>query len=212
MALTPLTNQPGWAEMFLPIQTLEMGNIHIEEPKIPIGPGIPSYAADRPLAALSYQTPSYSLPCLNIITPLLRVFSWDSSTGRLELEVDYESITYLKCVALQDTIHNLLAEKTLWLLQYGIKPQDLRSNFQNILTHNILTIYLHGQNPEKKSMGRVWIWREGMWQKGATTGSFRKGHEIRVAMRLQGVCFLPTPTGKMRCRLQHQTVAIFHKA
>lgn len=212
MALTPLINQPGWAEMFLPIQALEMGNIRIEEPKIPTGPGIPSYAADRPLAVLSYQTPSFFLPCLNIITQFLRVYSWDSSIGRLELEVDYDSITYLKCTALQDIIHSLLVEKPMWLLQHGIKPQDLRPNFQNILTHNILTIYLHGQNPEKKPMGRVWIWRDGSWQKGATASSFRKGQEIRVAMRLQGVCFLPTPMGKMRCRLQHQTVAIFHKA
>jgi hypothetical protein len=212
MSLTPLINQPGWAEMFLPIQTLEMGNIQIDEPKIPTGPGIPSYAADRPISSLSYQTSTYSLPCLNIITPFLRVHSWDSSTGRLELEADYESITYLKFGALQEVILSLLAENPFWLIQYGIKTiAELRANFQHILTNNILTIYLHGQNPEKKPMGRVWIWREGVWQKGATVGTFRKGQEIRVGMRLQGVCFLPTQTGKMRCRLQHQTVTIFHK-
>ena len=154
MAMMPITNRPGWAEMFLPIQTLEMGNIHIEEPKIPSGPGIPYYAAERPIAAISYQTTHFTMPCLNIITPFLRVYSWDSSTGRLDLEMDPENITLLKCTALQEVLLSLLSEKPAWLIQYGIKTAaDLRANFQHILVDNIMTIYLHGQNPEKKTNG-----------------------------------------------------------
>jgi hypothetical protein len=208
----PPPKEPGWTEMFLPLQALEVGNIHIGEPKACKGPGVPLYAADRPIAALSYKTSTFSMPCLAVLTPFLKVHSWDSSTGRLDLEVEQESLTAIKCMALQETILELLDSKPQWFQTGGIKTaEEVRQNFQPILTGSILTIYLHGPNPEKKQMGRVWIWRTNQWQKGASSTSFKRGQQIRIALRLQGICFLPTSNGKTRYRLQHQTVCIFYK-
>jgi len=206
------TREPGWAEVFIPLQTIELKNIHIDEPKRCSGPGIPLYAIDRPIAALSYVNSNYKIPTLSIFTPFLKVHSWDSSSGCLKLEIDSNSSVAMKCSSIQEHIIELLASKPQWFYPYTKKKEDLLANFQHIIHENILTIYLHGPNQEHKQTGRVWIWKENVWQKGAAANSFKKGQIIRVALRLQGVCFLQTP-GKdtIRYRIQHQTVAIYHK-
>jgi hypothetical protein len=207
-----MQKEPGWTEMFLPLQALEMGKIQIEEPKASKGPGVPQYAADRPIAALSYRSTIFTMPCLSILTTFLKVHNWDSITGRLDLETDIDSLTANKYNALQETIFNFLQNNPQWFINTGIKKfEELKSNFQPIISGNIISIYLHGHNPERKQTGRVWIWRTGTWQKGASVSSFKKGQQIRVAIRFQGICFLPTNNGKTRFRLQHQIVAIFHK-
>jgi hypothetical protein len=91
------------------------------------------------------------------------------------------------------------------------KEGRLTFKFSAYYSGNILTIYLHGSNPEQKQTGRVWIWNQSNWQKGASSTSFKKGQLIRVALRFQGVCFLQTSLKDTKYRIQHQTVAIFHK-
>ena len=49
------TKEPGWAEMFLPLQALDIASVTIDEPKKSTGPGVPAYAQERPLSALSYK-------------------------------------------------------------------------------------------------------------------------------------------------------------
>jgi len=204
--------EPGWAELFLPLQTIEVQHIQIEEPKKLLGPGVPLYAADRPIAALSYIHSMFRMPVLNILTPFLKVHSWDSVTGRLELEVEAGSSTAMKCISIQSHILSLLAANPQWLLPHTKTKQELLENFQEIISGQILTIYLHGSNPEQKQTGRVWVWREDGWQKGASSTSFKRGQQIRVALRFQGVCFLQTAAKKMRYRIQHQTISVFHKS
>jgi len=204
--------EPGWAEFFLPLQAIEVQHIQIEEPKKPVGPGIPLYAIDRPIAALSYSHPNYRMPILNILTPFLKVHSWDSLTGRLELEVDISSQIAMKCSLIQEHFIHLLSSNLHWLLPYTQSKEELRENFQEIIHDQILSIYLHGPNPEKKQTGRVWIWNKPHWQKGASGASFKKGQQIRVALRFQGICFLQTSSKKMKYRIQHQTISIFHKS
>jgi hypothetical protein len=203
--------EPGWAEIFIPLQAIEVHNIHIDEPKKLIGPGIPSYAIDRPIALLSYSTSLFRMPTLGILTPFLKIHSWDSTTGKLELDITSDPIVSTKYFMIQEHILNLLSSKPQWLFPHTRSKEDLRANFQEFIHEDILTIYLHGPNPEKKQTGRVWIWRDDEWQKGAGPNSFKKGQQIRVALRFQGVCFLQTPAKKMRYRIQHQTVTIFQK-
>ena len=210
MAIAPF-REPGWAELFLPLQAIEVNSIQIDEPKKLTGPGVPSYAADRPIAALSYVNSSFRMPVLNILTPFLTVHNWDSNTGKLELEVDLNSTLSTKCIVIQEHILTLLASKPQWLLPHIKTKEELRESFQEIISGQIMTIYLHGPNPEQKQMGRVWIWKENNWQKGASKTSFKKGQKLRVALRFQGVCFLQTVSKKMRYRIQHQTISIFHK-
>jgi hypothetical protein len=58
--------EPGWAEVFIPLQTIEIKDIHMNEPKKLSGPGIPPYAIDRPIATLSYSNSNYTIPGSNI--------------------------------------------------------------------------------------------------------------------------------------------------
>jgi hypothetical protein len=194
----------GWAEMFLPLQALEVRSIHITEPKMVKN----TYSAERPVSNLSYKTSTFSLPFLSVLTPFVKVYSWDSTTGRLDLEVEQTSVTESKLFALQDTIIDLLAENIGWFPCFKTK-EDIKMNFQYILFGSIFTIYLHGPNPEKKQTGRVWIWKDNAWQKGASSVIFKKGQQLRVALRFQGVSLIKTANGKNRFRLQHQTISIF---
>jgi len=205
--------EPGWTEIFIPLQTIEIKDIHMNEPKKISGPGIPPYAIDRPIATLSYINSNYTIPTLSIFTPFLKIHSWDSTSGRLELEIDIHSSTAMKYSNIQEHIITLLSEKPQWFYPYTKKKEEFLTNFQRMIHGNLLTIYLHGPNPEKKQTGRVWIWNQTSWQKGASVNSFKKGQLIRVALRLQGVCFLQSSSSKdIRYRIQHQIVTIIHKS
>jgi hypothetical protein len=152
----------------------------------------------------------FTMPILSILTSFLKVYAWDSKTGRLDLEIDPSSPSAIKLTLLQETIVGLLVKHPQWLRAQGLTKDDLKTCFQHILNGSILTIYLHGPNQDTKPVGRVWIWNKG-WQKGASASSFQKGQLIRVALILQGVCFLQSPTSRTRLRVQHQTVTIFQK-
>jgi hypothetical protein len=208
---TTYTRDPGWAEIFIPLQAIELSSIQLNEPTKLTGPGVPSYAIHRPISILSYTNSMFRIPVFSILTPFLQIHSWDSSTGKLELLVDSDPTVLTKCTLLQEHIIGLLASKPQWTNSYTRSKDELRANFQTLVQENCLTVYLHGPNPEKKQTGRVWIWQEGGWQKGASATSFKRGQSIRVALRLQGICFLQTLAKKMRYRIQHQVVTILHK-
>lgn len=200
---------PGWAECFLNLADLHAGQIHVDEPKRQSGPGVFSYyGLQRPLAAISYSHDLLKMPVLSFITPFMKVLSWDSTTGRLDLET---SVTISgKLGAIQEIILGQLALHPEWLRAYGLSKEELRSSFQHLFHGTLVSLYLHGPNTDIKPAGRVWLWDHG-WQRGVTQDSFKTGQRVRVAVRLQGVCFLQGEQGRTRLRLQHQTVAVYHK-
>jgi hypothetical protein len=203
-------NSPGWAEMMIPLQGMDISKIILNSPQKVTGPGIPVYAQDRPLASLQYHDTLYRLSCLSILTPFLTVIHWDSSIGKLELQVLQGTSTYIKFNLLQEFIINTITKyQRSWLEMSNSSATEIRSMFQHILSGERLILYLHGPNPEQKTCGRIWSWNKG-WFKGANSSSFKVGDEIRVALRLQGVCFLHQAHGS-KFRIQHQTVAVYHK-
>jgi hypothetical protein len=206
-----MSRDPGWAECFVPMQSIDIGNVIIDEPKKATGPGIPPYAADRLLAPLSYKDPAFNMPTLAVLTPFLTVQSWDSSTGRLDLDLDLKSTIGMKCMALQEYALSLLKAHPLWFPIQQRTADQITSSFQQMIQGNTMTIYLHGPNPENRQTGRVWLWKAHTWQKGAAPSSFKRGQRIRVALRFQGICFLKTLVGRVKCRFQHQTIAIIHE-
>ena len=200
------TKDLGWAEFFIPLQNIQPLHIKLDEPKKQA-----SLNQDRPIAHLSYESTLFKMPTLAILTPFLKVSSWDSSTGRLDMEVDEHSLGFQKFLSVEETLLDLLASHPSWLRANKSSKEELKHTFQRILKDNIFTVYLHGQNQDTKPAGRVWIYKEGAWSKGATASSFKRGQQLRVAVRLQGVCFLQYPGQPTRLRIQHQTVAVLHK-
>jgi hypothetical protein len=202
--------EPGWAEMFVPILSIQPNQIQLDEPRKSNGPGVPFYAQERLIAQVSYKTDLFRLPVLSVLLPWMRVHSWDSTTGRLELELDPTNPVYSKLQQFQEAILTTLADHPTWLRMVGCTKDSLKVNFQPILSGKVVTIYLHGPNQDTKPVGRVWIWKDG-WQKGAVASSFRKGQLVKTALRFQGLCFLQSPTQPTRLRIQHQTVAMYHQ-
>ena len=208
-----ITKDNGWIEAFLPLQALEIGCIQIQEPKVIPNSHISStmYSSERPLAGLSYKTSTFRMPCLGILTPFCKVRHWDSLIGKLELEVEEDSLTSIKFAALQQQIFSLLEDNPQWFSLSGAKlKQDLMNNVQQLFQDNILTVYLHGINTERKLMGRAWVWKNNTWQKGVTGSTFEKGQQIRLDMLFQGISFLHNKDNyKTKYRIQHQVVAVY---
>ena len=198
----------SWAEFFLPIQTLNTDSIQIDSPNYTHTNRQKKtyHTSERPIAGVWYKTPEFTLSTLNILTTPLRVHSWDSSTGRLELETD--TITATQIIAIQKRILTLLEGHRDWF-----PPNtNIQQDFQYMYHNSILTVYLHGFNPDQAHTGRVWNWSTAVWKKGVGPTSFSKGQTLRLAIRFQGICFIKTEGCKTRYRIQHQTVAIYHKS
>jgi hypothetical protein len=199
----------GWIEMVLPLEHLDVSCVELEPPK-----RLRSIESDmryeRVILPLSYKTSVFKMPNLAVLTPFMKVHSWDSSTGRLDFDLDPESCTYTKFIEFEQAIIKLLLQHPEWL---DYKTDNLQSHIERHLqysiTDTILTLYLHGQNTSTKPMGRLWGWKQGTWTKGATQATFKKGQQLRVAVRFQGICFFPNAPTKSKYRMQHQTIAVY---
>lgn len=206
------SEESGWAEIFLPIQAFDISNIQTHEPKKHSGIGVPAYVANRHLAQMSYHTSLFHLPCLAVLTPFCKVSSWDSSTGRLDIDIEDSPVMLTKINALQESIQNTLLKQSKWIPSHQQTKVGIEQTFHKLLRGTTFTVYVHGPNPEGKQVGRVWMWKSNTWQKGVSQASFRKGQQIRLAIRFQGICFLPSSNGSdMFTRLQHQVISVIHK-
>lgn len=205
--------EPGWAEIFLPLQALDVSNIHTQEPKKHSGIGVPTYVANRYLAQMSYHTSLLQLPCVAVLTPFCKVSSWDSSTGRLDLELHEQPMMVAKLHAFQEKILQTIVAHSNWLPNHQRTRAAIEQTFHKLLRGTIFTVYVHGPNPEGVQTGRVWMWKTGVWQKGVTHASFRKGQLIRLAIRFQGICLCPNGNGsEVFTRIQHQVISVIHKS
>jgi len=210
--LNKIEQEPGWAEIFLPIQAFDISNIQTQEPKKHSGIGVPAYVANRHLAQMSYHTSLLHLPCVSVFTPFCKVAAWDSTTGRLDLDIEDQPMMITKLNALQETIIQTLLKQSKWLPSHQRSRHVIEQTFHKLLRGTTFTVYVHGPNPEGCQTGRVWMWKTGSWQKGVTQASFRKGQQIRLGIRFQGICFLPSSNGgEVYTRLQHQVISVIHK-
>ncbi len=199
----------GWNEFFIPLETINIENIEITK----IGRGSSHDKAHDIMYTLSYLTDTFILNSVPILTPFMKVHSWDSSTGRLELEADNDSTAYTKFSRIQELFFDYLTANLDDFRKYSVfTKMDLFNTFQQIVYKNIFVVYLHGINPQqKRNMGRVWVLGAGGWIKGVNIDTFKKGQQVRVAFRFQGISYSPggaSSSGKIKCRLQHQTVAV----
>jgi hypothetical protein len=192
-------SQTGWAELFVPIQSIQADAIQIFEPRITQG------AFQRLLAIIQYKHQSFTMQGCNFLLPFCKIHEWDSTTGKLVLELSCPSTLYrlkqlqLKCI-------DLLQSNCHWFQR---SQENLTDQFQKFLTQQYFTVYIHGPNPEQTLSGRVWVWNQGAWKKGADTTTFTKGELIKLAIRFQGICMLPGRRNSFR--IQHQVVAVYQK-
>jgi hypothetical protein len=211
MTSTMANHDTGWNEFFIPLEK-------IDEDSIKITKVVKTNSQDKyfdMLYLLSYSTHEFTFPNVSILTPFMKIHSWDCTTGRLEFEIEPDSTEYIKFCKIQEIIFKYLISHIADLNKYGIYTKtELFNTLKQIVYKNIFAVYLHGPNPQQKKAGRVWLLNSLGWEKGVSTDTFKKGNRARIAFRFQGISHSDSSSSaskKLKCRLRHQTVAIIQE-
>jgi len=204
-----LSGPPGNVELSIPIQALEIGKVHLSSlqilPERNPKPGV----ENRPIAPLSYVDSGVTLPCLSILLPSLKITRWDPATGRLDLDLSNFQYVYTKLNTLQEyIISTVYMQQASWLGRSDLDHDTVRLLLQPLISHNTLTLFLHGPNPSLKVAGRAWLWNKGKWSRGSKVSSFVVGKEARICVRLHGLCLVNNKGDAVsRFRIQHQVIS-----
>lgn len=190
-----------WMEWTIPIQKIEVS-------KIQFGPLQRSF---KPLTPLSYTDGPIAFQSLNLLLPPLPVKDYDSSTGKLILNLAESPATAAKLFALQDCLLNaVFTNQKLWF-QEGLRTRDqIQNYFQSFVENTSLHLYCPLSTQEKRHS--ISIWKDNQWKKFESTGLFAKGDSLRVAMRLQGISYQMNPTTNTwtgRFRVQHKISCLY---
>ena len=184
----------GYAEVFLPLEDLDVKNIVIHPPTS-------SYPIRIPLSIVSY-TSTFTMPKLSILTPFLKVHSWDASKGRLEV-VATEVLPVIR--SLEETILQKLVKNPNWSSLTSHTYEEVKGRFQPLIINSILRFYTNNQDSEG-----ITVYNNTIIEKLSET-TFHPGQYVRIALRFQGLVFLKNCNGGLFYRLQHQITRIYCK-
>jgi hypothetical protein len=200
---------PGNIELCVPVQALEIGKVHLSPLKIMEDRNPKPGVENRPIAPLSYVDSGLTLPCLSILLPNLKITRWDPKTGRLDLDLGSHNSIHAKLTTLQDYIvSTVFIHQSSWLGQVDLDHDTVRSLLQPLVTGNTLTLFLHGPNPTLKPAGRAWIYQKDAWIRGSKPNTFTVSQEVRVCVRLHGLCLIHHHGSQIpKFRIQHQVIS-----
>jgi hypothetical protein len=189
-------------EWQLPIQKVEINNIHIGNPWARGS----STAIQKPMAPLSYFGTHFRLPFITLLFPPLQILDYNPGTGRLELDMSISSLACIKLNTLQETLTNaILYHQQSWF-KTEYSKEEVKGGFQPIIENNHIILHC------PLTARGVPIYKEG-WQ-AFTAADMKVGQRIRVAIKIHGISFLTRPdkNGEQvwsgRCRLQHRIQGI----
>ena len=185
------------AEVFLPLQTMNIKNIVVNPP-------ISGYQNRIPISIITYKNPMFTLPKVSILTQLLTIHSWDPKKGRLELIDSPEGLALLKLQALYEHILKTLCINPEWSNLNKINPEEIKSYFQPIVSNKIITFYINDQQEKIYSYSNKWT-------KGVTDKLLQPGQQVRIAIRFQGLMYLRNNSPITFYRLQHQIAKIYFR-
>jgi len=188
----------GYAEVFLPLEKLEVD-------KITIHPPISPYPVRIPISHLSYTICSQgfaTMPKLSILTPFLKIHSWDPLKGRLELIADDVSLILQ---SLQEALIQKIIKNPAWSSLTNHTYAEVKGRLQPIILNNILPLYLNNQGPEGITINNENTINYNL------NNCLQQGQQIRVALKFQGLIFLKNSNGGLFYRLQHQVTRIYCK-
>lgn len=189
-------------EWTIPIQKLEVTKIRVD----------PLQKNMKPLTPLSYADGPIVFQNLNLLLPPLKIYDYDSTTGKLLLSLSDSSATAAKLLALQESfLSAVYANQRTWFPESNRTKEQIQRLFQSFVENTLLHLYCPLQVQEKRHM--ISIWRDGEWKRLSSPGLLQKGDSIRVALRLQGISYqLDTASGIWtgRFRVQHKIICIYH--
>jgi len=172
-------------EWQLPIQKVEIGNINIGSPWARLSHG---EGAQKPMAPLSYFGTQFRLPFVSLIFPPLPVIEYNSTTGKLVLDMFETSLASIKLNTLQDTIVNAIAYHQAGWFKSEFSKEDIVRGFQPIIQDNHL--HLHCPLSVSEHMRSIPIFKDGVWKKSFSADDLKLGTRVRVAVKIHGISFL----------------------
>lgn len=215
-------------EWQIPIQKVEIGNIHMSNPW---GRGGASSGHQKPMVPLSYFGTQFRMPFMSVLFPPLHILEYNASTGRLVLDMGVSPLACIKMNTLQETLINaILGHQGSWFQTHFTK-EEIKDGFQPMIEGNHIVLHcpLHtggkvsniplyraaktgeptaGSNAVSSSPDNSVV--KKAIQTPLTPNDLRPGQRIRVGVKIHGISFLTNQVGAWtgRCRLQHRVQGV----
>jgi hypothetical protein len=189
-------------EIFIPLQNLDINNVHIHPPTS-------TYPLRIPTSLLSYSNSLCTIPKISVLTDSFFVHNWDPIKGKLELVEPKQVHSFKNIIALQELVIQKLIENPSWSSFTKYNNEDIQARFQYPIYNNIFTLFLNNKGPEG-----IFIHSADGSKKLTLTSTvpeklFHQGQRLRIALRFQGLVFLKNTNSKLFYRLQHQIAHIY---
>jgi hypothetical protein len=188
-------------EWTIPIQKLEINKIQVGQLQKSV----------KPLTPLSYADGPVVFQNLNLLLPPLTIKEYDSTSGKLILNLSDSPPTLSKLLAIQESLlTSVFTNQKTWFSDSNRSKEQIQTSFQPFVESNNLYLYCPLQTQEKRHT--IHIWKDGEWKRFTAAGLLQKGDSIRVAMRLQGISYQMNSTNGIwtgRFRAQHKISCIY---
>ena len=170
------------------------------------------------MAPLSYFGAQFRLPFLSIVFPSLPVVEYNSTSGKLMLDMSETNLANIKLTTLQDTLINAIIYHQMTWFKSDFPKEDVKQGFQPMIQDSHLILHCpytdmssSAQNPGKVLFKNVPIYKNGSWDNEFKPEDLKMGTRIRVAVKIHGISFLNRNDGTEwsgKCRLQHKVLGI----
>lgn len=189
-------------EACIPLETLRPSAITILPPTQHPTTFTQHYAARLPLYPIQYTLGHLELTRLCFLTPFMRIVSYDSKLGRLDLSLEGSS----ECI---DAL-SLFQENCVKYIDKVLKSSQETIRFQPFRSGSTLTVFLsHADSTQQKT--QYYIPKSTSWTTQVPTELLIPGTQIRVAVKCLGLLSIPVQGGGVRYRLQHTVLAVYPK-
>jgi len=186
-------------EWLIPMQTFQVENVQL---------GMLTNTS-KPLIPLAYKDAEHHFPSLSILLPILKIKSFDPSTGHFIISLSENQPTANKLQTLQEMLLKVISlNSAQWFPRSFKKPADIRAGYQPLIHGTDLHLYC----PIQPQIAQTVPFFNGEWSKtGIQTGLLVPGSKIRLCLRIQGVSFHIHPSSGQwsgKFRLQHKLLAL----
>jgi len=176
----------------IPHQTFEVSHIHLSPFQID------KYG--RPIARLNYKDTSADFQDVTILSPPVKVISFNPDNNRLRLDLSDQPFFQSKLHTIQEYLVNtfFIHQGDLLLNKIPQPESTIRSLFHFLLDNNILNLYIYPNTRIKLSDGT-----------NKELSKLKPGDTIRFVFRLQGITQLWRPTTGLNLRFQHSVPVLW---
>lgn len=174
----------------IPHQALEIGYIHLSP--------FQSYKYGKSIARMTYKDNSIEFQDVSILTPPIRVISYNPDTSRLCIDLSDQTNFKVKLNTLQEyLISTFYVHQQSFLNQIDFTYNNIRDLFHFLLNDSILTLYVFLTTIVKKEDGTE-----------IKVCDLKTGDIIRCVISFQGISYISNKYNK-KLRMYHSIPSIW---